>query len=174
VAVDGSRAAVFLDKDGTVVDDVPYNVDPSRIALAEGAGEALGALARAGYAIVLVSNQSGVARGLFPEARVRALHGWMTEALAREGARVDAFEYCPHHPEAPLPAFRRDCRRRKPAPGMIDDLLAAWPADPAGSFVVGDRETDLQAAAAAGLPGHLFAGGDLDAFVARLLGEAAP
>jgi histidinol-phosphate phosphatase family protein len=168
------RPAAFLDRDGVLIDDSGYPHDPAEVRWMPGAAAAVRRLNRAGFLVFVVTNQSGVARGLFPESRVRALHDWMAEVLAGQGARVDAFEYCPHHPEAPLPAFRRDCRRRKPTPGMVEDLLAAWPADPARSFVIGDKETDLQAAAAAGLPGHLFAGGDLDAFVARLLGEAAP
>ena len=103
-----------------------------------------------------------------------ALHGWMNQHLAASGAGVDAFEYCPHHPDAPLAAYRQDCACRKPRPGMILALLERFPVRRQGSFLVGDRATDLAAAAAAGLPGHLFPGGRLDAFIAPLLPPQAP
>ena len=118
----------------------------------------------------LLTNQAGVARGFYPEDQVHALHRWMSARLAEAaGARIDAFEHCPHHPDALLPAYRRDCRRRKPAPGMIEDLLRAWPVERAGSFLVGDKPSDLAAAAAASLPGYLFPGRDLHAFLGGIL-----
>ncbi len=163
------RPAAFLDRDGVLIEDTGYPHDPGAVRWVAGAPEAVGRLNRAGFLVFVVTNQSGVARGLYPEARVGELHRWMSERLAAAGARVDAFEHCPHHPDAPLPAYRRDCRRRKPAPGMIEDLLRAWPVERGGSFLVGDKASDLAAAAAAGLPGHLFPGGDLDAFLGRVL-----
>jgi D-glycero-D-manno-heptose 1,7-bisphosphate phosphatase len=90
----------------------------------------------------------------------------MSGVLAQGGAHVDGFEYCAHHPQAPLAEWRRDCRRRKPAPGMIEDILAHWPIERAGSFLVGDKETDLAAARAADVAAHLFAGPDLNDFLA--------
>ncbi len=86
----------------------------------------------------------------------------MAAEMAQAGAHIDAFEYCPHHPEADVAAYRRSCHRRKPGPGMILDLMAHWPVERAGSFMIGDRSTDVAAAAAAGLPGHLFPSDDLD------------
>ena len=166
------RPAAFLDRDGVLIEDTGYPHDPAEVRWVAGAPEAVARLNREGFLVFVVTNQSGVARGLYPEEQVRALHRWMAGHLAASGARIDGFEHCPHHPEAPLPAYRRACRRRKPAPGMIEDLLAAWPVDRARSFLVGDKETDLAAAAAAGVPGHLFGGGDLDAFAARLLAGA--
>ncbi|MGG5888738.1 D-glycero-alpha-D-manno-heptose-1,7-bisphosphate 7-phosphatase [Falsiroseomonas sp. HC035] len=164
-----ARPAAFLDRDGVLIEDTGFPHDPARVLWSPGAAQAVRRLNMAGLLVFVVTNQSGVARGLYPESQVHVLHGWMQADLAREGARIDAFEHCPHHPEAPLPAFRHDCRRRKPRPGMLLDLMAAWPVDPARSFLVGDRETDLKAAAAAGIAGHLFPGGDLDAFIARLV-----
>ncbi|MGK7868414.1 D-glycero-alpha-D-manno-heptose-1,7-bisphosphate 7-phosphatase [Falsiroseomonas sp. E2-1-a20] len=164
-----ARPAAFLDRDGVLIEDTGFPHDPARVRWIPGAARAVRRLNAAGMLVFVVTNQSGVARGFYPESQVHVLHGWMQGVLAREGARIDAFEHCPHHPEAPLPAFRRDCRRRKPRPGMLLDLMAAWPVDPARSFLVGDRETDLQAAAAAGIAGHLFPGGDLDAFIAPLV-----
>ncbi len=163
------RRAAFLDRDGVLIEDDGYPHDPALVRWVPGAAAALRALNQAGYWVFVVTNQSGVARGLYPEAAVPALHGWMNAQLAAQGAHIDAFEYCPHHPEAPLPAFRQACACRKPAPGMLLKLLQSWPVLRAGSFMVGDRESDMAAAAAAGLPGHLFPGGALDGFLLPLL-----
>ncbi len=163
------RPAAFLDRDGVLIEDTGYPHDPAEVRWIAGAPEAVALLNREGFFVFVVTNQSGVARGLYPEAQVGVLHRWMAARLAEAGARVDAFEHCPHHPDAPLPAFRRACRRRKPAPGMIEDLLRDWPVERAGSFLVGDKPGDLAAASAAGLPGHLFPGGNLAAFFDRVL-----
>jgi D-glycero-D-manno-heptose 1,7-bisphosphate phosphatase len=167
------RPAAFLDRDGVLIEDDGYPHDPARIRWMPGAPQAVAALNRAGYRVFVVTNQSGVARGYYPEAAVPALHAWMNEHLAKAGAHIDAFEYCPHHPQAPLAAFRQQCACRKPAPGMILALMARYPVRRAGSFMVGDRATDIAAASAAGLPGHLFPGGRLDAFILPLI-QAAP
>jgi D,D-heptose 1,7-bisphosphate phosphatase len=165
------RPAAFLDRDGVLIEDTGYPHDPTVVRWIEGAPEAVARLNREGFFFFVITNQSGVARGFYPEAQVQVLHCWMEARLAAAaGARIDAFEHCPHHPEAPLPAYRRACRRRKPAPGMIEDLLRAWPVERAGSFLIGDKPSDLAAAEAAGLPGHLFAGGNLAAFLDRILG----
>jgi histidinol-phosphate phosphatase family protein len=164
------RPAAFLDRDGVLIEDTGYPHDPAAVLWVAGAPEAVARLNRAGFFVFVVTNQSGVARGLYPDGQVGALHRWMSARLAEvAGARIDAFEHCPHHPDAPLPAFRRDCRRRKPAPGMIEDLLRAWPVERAGSFLVGDKPSDIAAAEAAGIPGHLFPGGNLDAFLGGIL-----
>ena len=163
------RPAAFLDRDGVLIEDTGYPHDPAAVRWIAGAPEAVARLNRNGFLVFVVTNQSGVARGLYPEAQVGALHRWMASRLAEAGARVDAFEHCPHHPDAPLPAFRRACRRRKPAPGMIEDLLRAWPVERAGSFLVGDKPSDVAAASATGLPGYLFPGGNLAAFLDEIL-----
>lgn len=155
------RPAAFLDRDGVLIEDTGYPHRPEEARWIPGAIEAVRALNDAGRFVFVVTNQAGVARGLYPEAQVEVMHRWMAAELARHGAHVDAFEYCPFHPEAPLPAYRQDSPRRKPRPGMIGDLCAAWPVDRARSVLVGDKDTDIQAAAAAGLPGHLFPGGNL-------------
>ena len=166
----GRRPAAFLDRDGVLIEDTGYPHDPAAVRWIDGAADAVARLNRDGFLVFVVTNQSGVARGLYPEEQVGALHRWMAARLTEQGARIDAFEHCPHHPDAPLAAFRRDCRRRKPAPGMIEDLLRDWPVERAGSFLIGDKPSDLAAARAAGLPGHLFPGGDLAAFLDGILG----
>ncbi|TCZ59769.1 HAD-IIIA family hydrolase [Roseicella aquatilis] len=161
------RPAAFLDRDGVLIEDTGYPHRPEAARWIPGAAAAVRALNDAGFFVFVITNQAGVARGLYPEAQVAEMHRWMAGEFARHGAHVDAFEYCPYHPEAPLPEYRRDSPRRKPKPGMIEDLAASWPVNRAGSFVVGDKDTDCQAAAAAGLPGHLFPGGDLLDFLQR-------
>lgn len=163
------RPAVFLDRDGVLIEDTGYPHDPEVVRWMPGAAAAVKRLNDAGYYVFVVTNQAGVARGYYPETQVHVLHGWMAARLAEGGAHVDAFEHCPHHPAAPLAEYRCACRRRKPAPGMIEDLLAAWPVDRAGSFLIGDNDSDLVAAAAVGIPGHHFVGGDLLGFVAKIL-----
>ncbi len=164
------RPAAFLDRDGVLIEDTGYPHRPEEARWLPGAAAAVKALNDAGYLVFVVTNQAGVGRGYYAEAQVGVMHRWMADVLAGQGAHVDAFEYCPHHPEAALPEYRQASRRRKPEPGMIEDLLACWSVDVARSFLVGDRETDLQAATAAGLPGHLFPGGNLHEFIAGLTG----
>ena len=163
------RAAAFLDRDGVLIEDTGYPHKPAEARWVPGAAAAVKALNDAGFLVFVVTNQAGVGRGYYDEAQVGVMHRWMADVLATQGAHVDAFEYCPHHPQAVVPEYRQASRRRKPAPGMIEDLLAAWPVDVARSFLIGDRETDMQAAAAAGISGHLFPGDDLHAFVGALL-----
>ncbi|MGX9961867.1 HAD-IIIA family hydrolase [Roseomonas sp. F4] len=163
------RRALFLDRDGVLIEDTGWPHDPAQVRWMPGAAAAVKRANDAGWFVFVVTNQAGVAKGKFPESQIHVMHGWMAGVLAAAGAHVDAFEYSPNHPEAPLPQYRLDCRRRKPNPGMVQDLLAGWPVVAEGSFLIGDKQSDLDAAAACGLPGHLFTGGDLDAFLARLL-----
>lgn len=155
------RPAVFFDRDGVINADLGYVGDASRFALLPGAAEGLRAAAGAGALCFLVTNQSGVARGFYTEEDVRALHAHMAEMLARNGARFDDIRHCPHLPEAPLAAYRLNCACRKPKPGMILDLMARWPVDPARSVLIGDKPSDIAAARAAGIRGVLYAGGPL-------------
>jgi D-glycero-D-manno-heptose 1,7-bisphosphate phosphatase len=114
-----TRPAVFLDRDGTLVEEVPYLHDPARVVLPPGVG-ALAAAAAAGYALVVVTNQAGVARGLYDEAAVAAVHRRLGELLAGVGVRLDAVLHCPHHPQGTVPGYARACRCRKPGPGMLE------------------------------------------------------
>ena len=163
------RPAVFLDRDGVLNHDDNYVHRPEQVRWVEGAIDAVRWLNDAGYYVFVVTNQAGVARGLYGEEDVRLLHGWMQDELRRAGAHVDGFEYCPYHPEGTVDAYRRASEFRKPGPGMILKLKKDWGIDEAGSLLIGDRDTDLQAAAAAGIPGHLFSGGSLLEFVRKIV-----
>ncbi len=160
------RPAIFLDRDGVLNVNHGYVHSPDAFDWIEGARAAVRACNDRGMLVFVVTNQAGVAHGYYDEASVEALHGWINERLAEDGAHVDAFEYCPHHAEGKVEAYRRDCRRRKPGPGMIEDLLARWNVDASRSLLVGDSDSDVAAAQAAGIAGRLFTGGDLAAFVA--------
>jgi D-glycero-D-manno-heptose 1,7-bisphosphate phosphatase len=150
-----SRPAVFLDRDGTLVEEAHYLDRLDRLALFPWSVDAVRLLARAGFAVIVVSNQSGVARGFFDEAFVEATHRRLDALLAAGGARVDGYYYCPHHPEGAVAAYRVRCECRKPAPGMLRRAAAEHDLDLARSVVVGDRWEDIGLAAAVGAPGVL-------------------
>jgi D-glycero-D-manno-heptose 1,7-bisphosphate phosphatase len=145
-----SKPAVFLDRDGVVIEDAHYLGSAASVTLVPGAGESIAALNRAGWLVVIVSNQSGVGRGLFPIESVEAVHTHVAELLRDFGARIDSFRFCPHHPDAEVPAYRVDCTCRKPKPGMLLTAAAELGIDLAASWMIGDRVTDLEAGAAAG------------------------
>jgi D-glycero-D-manno-heptose 1,7-bisphosphate phosphatase len=144
------RRAVFLDKDGTLVHDVPYNVDPALIRFQPGAREALRLLHRAGYALVVVTNQSGVARGYFAETALDGVAAHLRRCLADWQAPLAGFYYCPHHPAGTLPAYRTACPCRKPEPGLLRQAAAELNLDLGRSWLIGDILNDVEAGRRAG------------------------
>jgi D-glycero-D-manno-heptose 1,7-bisphosphate phosphatase len=144
------HAAVFFDKDGTLVEDVPYNVDPDRIRLAPGAAEGLPLLVEAGFKLVVVSNQSGVARGMFEEKALVAVERRLKELLGALGVPLAGFYYCPHHPQGQLAQYAVACECRKPAPGMIRRAATELGLDVTRSWLVGDILDDIEAGHRAG------------------------
>jgi len=165
-----SRPAAFLDRDGVLIEDVGYPHRPEDLHLIPGAAAAVARLNAAGLPVVVVTNQSGVARGLFTLDQMEAFNRLLMNRLADGGGEVHAVYACPYHAEAVVPAFRHpDHPDRKPNPGMLLRAMADLDLDPEGSLMIGDKPSDLEAARRAGVPGYLFEGGDLDAFVERLL-----
>ena len=147
----GQNAPVLDLPPGVLRNGTPYSVGRrwwgvNQVRWVDGAIAAVRWLNDAGYYVFVVTNQAGVARGYYGEGDVRALHDWMQGELHRAGAHVDGFEYCPYHPQATVEAYRRASDFRKPGPGMILKLKRDWGIDEAGSFLIGDRESDLQAA----------------------------
>lgn len=152
---------MIFDRDGVLNEDVAYASRPDQIRWIDGAMEAVKAVNDAGLYAFVATNQSGVARGYYGEADVVALHDWMNAELAKAGAHIDAFVYSPYHPDGTVEAYRRATDCRKPGPGMILRLLEQFPVDPARTLMVGDKESDMEAAKAAGIEGFLFKGGSL-------------
>ncbi|MDP1963006.1 MAG: HAD-IIIA family hydrolase [Reyranella sp.] len=159
------RPAAFLDRDGVINHDDNYVHRPEQVRWIDGALDAIRWLNDEGYYVFVVTNQAGVARGFYSEDDVNSLHAWMQTELRRSGAHIDSFEYCPYHPEGTLEQYRRTSELRKPGPGMLRKLQKDWDTEVAGSFMIGDRDIDMQAAAAAGVAGYKFPGGNLLDFV---------
>jgi D-glycero-D-manno-heptose 1,7-bisphosphate phosphatase len=149
------KRAVFLDRDGTLLEEANYVSDLEHLVFFPFAIDAVRLLNRAGFAVVVVTNQAGIARGIVEESFVAQAHAVMTERLAEGGARVDGYYYCPHHPQGIVDAYRRACDCRKPQPGMLRRAADDLELDLAASFIVGDKLQDIEAGHAVGARGVL-------------------
>jgi D-glycero-D-manno-heptose 1,7-bisphosphate phosphatase len=181
------KRAVFLDRDGTINEDVGHITDPDRFELIPGATDAIRRLKDAGYFLVLATNQAGVARGLMTEPQLLRVLGAFEDLLEREGVRLDGIRYCPHHPEEGIGSYKQDCDCRKPGPGQLLSAAEEHDIDLASSFMIGDHYSDVEAGIAAGCRSVMLLTGHgqqeiekLDAaqkertdYVARDLAEAA-
>lgn len=165
------RSAVFFDRDGVLNVDKGYVGKIEDVDWIPGAREAVKLCNDRGYLTFVVTNQSGVARGYYDVDAVHRLHDWMSSELAKTGAHIDEFQYCPYHEDGTVEQWRRASDRRKPAPGMILDCLDGWPVQTESSLLVGDNSHDVEAAVAAGIAGYLFKGPNLEAFIRPLLGN---
>ena len=161
------KPAVFLDRDGVINVDHGYVARREDFQWIDGVAAAVRALNEADYYVFVATNQSGIARGLYAIEDMHKLHDFMAGELARAGARIDDIRFCPFHPEGTVEAYRRVSDWRKPAPGMILDLMERWPVERERSVLIGDKDTDIEAARAANVRGLLFTGGNLETFVRR-------
>ena len=146
-----TKRAVFIDRDGTLSEEVGYINHVSRFQLFPYAAEAIKELNQHNWLAIVVTNQAGVARGYFSEDMIQAVHKKMTEDLSASGAKLDAVYYCAHHPTVGEPPYRVDCDCRKPRPGLVQRAAADLNVDLANSWMIGDRYSDVQLAHNAGL-----------------------
>jgi D-glycero-D-manno-heptose 1,7-bisphosphate phosphatase len=144
------RPGVFLDRDGTVIEERHFLSRPDDVVLLTTAGETIARLNSLGIPVAVVTNQSGIARGYFSEDRIVEVHARLDELLAPFGARIDSYQYCPHHPVEGIGTYRIDCECRKPKPGMLIRAAGELGIDLSKSLMVGDRLGDLEAGANAG------------------------
>ena len=166
------RPAVFFDRDGVLNEDLGWVGSIERFRWIDGAREAVQAVTEAGFHAFVVTNQSGIARGYYSEDDLAILNRWMIDEIHRRGGTIDDMRHCDAHPESKNPLYRERLDWRKPAPGMILDLVSKWEIDLNRSFLIGDHETDIQAAKNAQIPGYFYSGGDVRNLVSRLLATA--
>ena len=145
------RPAVFLDRDGTINEEVGYLQDPKQLILIPGAAQAIRIFHDCGFKVVVVTNQSGVARGYFSEEVLVQIHHHLSAMLRQEKAVIDAFYYCPHHPEEGFPPYRKACSCRKPKAGMLLQAACDLHLDLSRSYMVGDKMQDVEAGKNAGV-----------------------
>lgn len=173
-----ANRAVFLDRDGVIIKDVDYLADPEMISFIPGSIAAIKSLQQS-FKIVLITNQSGVARGLIREDKLLEIHNILKKLLADRGTRLDAIYYCPHHPEADLADYRLDCECRKPKPGLIFKAATDLKIELSESYMIGDKESDIEAGNRAGCksilikPGRQLSGGTKALAVFPTLKKAA-
>lgn len=164
-----SLKAVFLDRDGTLNVDVAYLYEIEKFQWIPGAKEVLKFLTDQGYTLFVVTNQSGVARGYFPEEKVQELHAFIQDELNELGVKIEKFYYCPHLADGPIAKYAIECDCRKPKPGMILQACQEYDIDKSQSFLIGDGKRDVEAAEAAGIRGYRYTGGSLLDFVKDII-----
>jgi D,D-heptose 1,7-bisphosphate phosphatase len=167
------RKALFLDRDGVLNVDHGYVGSRDRFEWVDGARDAIRHAAEAGWHVFIVTNQAGVARGHFDEAAIHDLLDWIGDQAREAGGTIDDARYCPYHPDGTVEAYRQVHPWRKPLPGMLLDLIQMWELDPGKAVMVGDQDSDMQAAEAAGVAGYLFRGGNLLSFIRPILDKHA-
>ncbi len=150
--------AVFLDRDGTIIEDVGYPHERSKIKFLPGVSKAIKLLNENGFKVIVITNQAGVARGYFTEETVREINRYVQESLAKQGAFIDMIYYCPHHIEGIIEEYSKECYCRKPNPGMIEQAVLEFGIDLKNSFVIGDKISDIEAGQRAGCKTILLAG----------------
>ena len=156
------RPAVFFDRDGVLNEDYGYVYKPKDFKWIPGAIETIKRLKDKEYVIFIITNQSGVARGYYTEEDVMDLHNWINDELCQKyDVQIDHFYYCPHHPTAGLGIYKSKCKCRKPSPGLINKAVSEFNIDRSRSFFIGDKDTDMEAASAAGIRGYKFNTGNL-------------
>ena len=164
--------ALFLDRDGVINVDRGYVHTPEAFELIDGAADCIRAFNDRGWYVFVVTNQSGIARGYYTEDDMHALHAHMASELdAAAGARIDRVYFCPYHAEGEVARYRKDSIDRKPRPGMLLQAMADFPVHREHSFLIGDKDSDLEAARAAGVAGFLFRGGNLAHFAEWVLAD---
>ena len=137
--------AVFLDRDGTIIEDVGYLNECSKIRFLPRVSEAIRLLNENGFKVIIATNQSGVARGFFTEETVREINRYIQESLAKQGALIDKTYYCPYHIEGTIKEYKKECHCRKPNPGMMEEAAGEFGIDLKNSFVIGDKISDIEA-----------------------------
>lgn len=163
------KAAAFLDRDGVLNVDKNYLFKIEDFEWQLGAIEAVKLLNEKGFYVIVVTNQSGIARGMYKEDDMHKLHEYMQNQLQQKGAKIDAFYHCPHHPEGKIFKYASFCECRKPKPGMIFQAIHDFDVDIKHSFLIGDKDIDIRAAEKAGIKGHLYSYGNLCEFVMNII-----
>jgi D-glycero-D-manno-heptose 1,7-bisphosphate phosphatase len=162
------QAAIFLDRDGTINEDIGYASHPDELHIYTFAAEAIRLINDAGFKVIVVTNQSGIARGLYDEAMLSTIHEKLITELGRQGARLDAVYYCPHHPRIGNQTYKQVCSCRKPQTGMLEQAAREHHINLAASFVVGDKPSDINLATNAGAQGVLVMTGYGSSTIANL------
>lgn len=163
------RKVLFFDRDGVINVEVNYLYRIEDFKFVPGAPEALAAAVQAGYDLIVVTNQSGIARGYYTVADMERLHSYINEELTKVKAPILKFYYCPHHTKGSVAAYTKDCDCRKPKPGMLLQAMKDFDIDKQNSLLVGDKPSDIEAAEAAGIQGYLFNGDNLADFLLPIL-----